>query len=1220
MVDPAPKASSIKVDVSPRPEGLDKSASVKERKPTVTKRNCAQPSGVHLAGAISQATRSVPSASAAAAFAPAGNGPVNDANQLVAILVAKKSTGADLLRGLAQTVGTKPSGDPRRAVYEREFDRQLHKALAGLTAAQRNRIATRLASPAVAALRHALREGIGRIDLRDRPAAAHTILETGRQLAQLQKFFAVAPGTPGNKDHKQARQAVDDFARQFDAGRFQQAGKFTADDIAELRMDFELFAEPNLNRDPASRIHGQVSRDFVNEAAHKCCLLENEDGRCQWLVAPHLDGMLDDDSVTKLAAERLLDFCGGDEQACLAVSRAATRRVAQAADVDLAARGITGSDAAPVHDKELLGFMIKKSAEGNYQVIARSSSQLSGEQRAGELRPLNANQSHWHTEATVSIGADRVPKLEGISYDFCTAAHLGKVASDQQASSVPFDQQAAAAELLAQQQKVSVYGDFSALPVNEDEVRANSTSSAADLAGRLVAKQILNQDQSASLLSRLEFVDDARRQIDAIDIGSEEGIEQLSATAGDLVSDLRLLQEDLLLKAQVWGVDLNEGQRLQLNTLLVKIADALGGEAARIELLAADRAAALDDGRGAVNEVVANSLLARSENAFRQASANILAATRITDEIASGNAQLSEAEEKALDDLIGQLDRRASARQAALHEAKAGRVDPDKVASGGVKKKDLSRHERPIRNALAAGEPLPEFHRQLSETQLFRLQIDHLVSNNPGLARFFSDFNARYAEASADLLASAGWAQINSSFHDIDENGRLHKLTSTITPGPQFAEANLRMSYQGLGVACGNRTQGRHTANLAHSQIVNENDQVVFAGLRHGILDSYGIVADELVKMPEAKLRDLIGETLAADDQWLDLVRQRYGEGRMGIGTLLARSVELIRSGDSQVLQLAAERARSSANFNAARELATAAVVANPVLLSRALIDREVTVDLDSVSLVTPDRLRETGNKEAERTYLANQIAALNALAQKPFTARIDDGYGNSREVQVTVRPRMFNFGVNAYAVGSSVKQRLAKPFMGWQDADRLNRESLTAMIGDPNQIDAVGGEAGRMLAWLEGGGRGEAVPEATQVMVSAASRLDGSSQRQQTAFDDAGRRAEAIRTVVGQIKAIFSSGSHRRGGNEPYKLAARVALLSNLLGRSACFNCKSGKDRTGQMDAAVKQLAVDAAAGSLPEPDAVPNQRRTTNFVLKTGNLEMQQHNTGLTGYKLAG
>ena len=365
-------------------------------------------------------------------------------------------------------------------------------------------------------------------------------------------------------------------------------------------------------------------------------------------------------------------------------------------------------------------------------------------------------------------------------------------------------------------------------------------------------------------------------------------------------------------------------------------------------------------------------------------------------------------------------------------------------------------------------------------------------------------------------------------------------------------------------------------------------------------------------------------DTLLEDKQWRQFASRRRGLPERVTDAsreqLIREDMAVLRAGRGRAARFAAARARSAANANAARELAAATLAANPALRAQALADGHITIDLDSVSLVTPDQIRDRGAKEGERTYLANQSEALNNLAAAgSVPTRIADGYGGSREVQVTVRPRLFNFAVNEYGIGTGGSRSLFKRFMGWKAADRINRQSLASLIGDPARIDEVGGEAAKLIAHLQGAPDAALAP-AVRIAVDGQGREAGFLERRETAFDDPEKRIQAIRDLSRQIKEIFSSRSHRRGGNEPYKLATRVALLSNLLGRSTCYNCKSGKDRTGHLDAAAKQLAVDAAAGRLPAPDTVADQRRTTNFMLKTGNLEMQQHNTGLRGYKLFG
>ena len=1197
------------------------------------------PSGVHSRGLISKLKSAFrrPAAAIVNDLSPAGNGPVNDANQLVASLIAKKTTGAELLRVLSQMAGNAGAGDPRRSFYEQKFSMQLRKAISGLTPAQRSSVAARLASPAVAALRHTLREGVGPLTLNNRAAAVYTTAQIGQQLATLQKILGVEAAAPGKKDFKQARRDVDAFVRQFDSGWVKQTGTFDKHQIASMQLGYIPFDNDELARNPADLFHSNVSKDFAKQSPHNCYLLQHEDGRCEWLLPPHLDGELDNDDKAKLAAQRLLQFCNNDEQASLAISQAATQNTAEIADLDLAlvagelpliagpagedsTATIAGGKAPMMGHKALTGFVIKKTADGNYQVLARSSAQLTAQNSKSGPIALNPNQSHWDTEVEVEIGSNRRPQFKQARYEFVAAAHLGKVDSSQAASQPRLNARAAAAELLAQQNRISVYGDFQSLPVNGERVRENSGASIDDMAAELVEAGILAESQASGILDRIQFAKDAEEELARIGSDSEAQIEQLIERTGDLASDLRLLQQDLLLKAQAWSMNLDSEQTEQLNTFLVRVANDLGKRAQQIEDVAAGRSAALDDGRGDINEVVSGSLLARAENGWRQALAIEKAMSGIADEIYSQSQSpqvMTDSEGEAVIKILKQVKERVQAREAGSHAVVEGRAGADQQPAAGARGKNLDRAARQVSRALAAGEPLPQVHEQLSEAQLFRLQINELVRQHPALEPYFADFDSMYAQAVGDLIAQGRWQKIENSFHDIDGQGRLQKLTSTITPAPQFNEPHFHYSYGGRGVSSGNRTQGRHVSNLAHSELTNEAGQQVFSGLRHGILDAYRINADQLgEKMPDARLRELITDTLLDDPKWQEFVFSRSDRPSPTRFRLHRFAFDLIRSGDAEAIRLAAERARPAANLNAARELATAAIIANPVLHAQAIATGQVTVDLDSISLVTPDRLRGRGGKEGERTYLANQKAALDSLAAQPFTVKIGTEYGHERSVQVTVRPRSFNFGVNDYAVGTSPSRILLKGFMGWDEADRTNRESLAALIGDPEQLDEVGGEAGQLLAWLDGDLQAQ-VSDTTKATVSSNT---ASSERRRTAFDEHAQRAEAIRSVSRQIKEIFTSRSHRRSGNEPYKLASRVALLSNLLGRSTCYNCKSGKDRTGQMDAAVKQLATDAAAGNLPVPNALPDQRRTTNFVLKTGNLEMQQHNTGLQGYKLSG
>ena len=124
--------------------------------------------------------------------------------------------------------------------------------------------------------------------------------------------------------------------------------------------------------------------------------------------------------------------------------------------------------------------------------------------------------------------------------------------------------------------------------------------------------------------------------------------------------------------------------------------------------------------------------------------------------------------------------------------------------------------------------------------------------------------------------------------------------------------------------------------------------------------------------------------------------------------------------------------------------------------------------------------------------------------------------------------------------------------------------------------------------------------------------------------MDTLERNARTLGRAARDVKTIWENKDYRRGGGDPYKMVSRLALVSHLMGETPLFNCKSGKDRTGQLDAEVKFLATvaDERDGRIPPVDRNMEVWRSArnDFTLNTGNLEMQRLNTGLPGYKLAG
>ena len=299
-----------------------------------------------------------------------------------------------------------------------------------------------------------------------------------------------------------------------------------------------------------------------------------------------------------------------------------------------------------------------------------------------------------------------------------------------------------------------------------------------------------------------------------------------------------------------------------------------------------------------------------------------------------------------------------------------------------------------------------------------------------------------------------------------------------------------------------------------------------------------------------------------------------------------------IRHGVHAAVAIESQRDFKAANSSRAKETLIAAFTSNPALVKKALANpaEPCKFVFNSVSLLTPDFARNIfGSKyEDEKTMLNAQTEAYQGLSGKPIEVDVTDPDGKT--VKVTIEPTVttFNYGVNWGGVGG-----LSALFGGWGASKDMNAKGLLAL----NKF------AETTLAEL-----GAKISQSTD---------PAEKQGLQ-------KKAGAIRTLLGQINRIDQKKTYSSDRHEAYKMASRIAVLTNLLGGVPAWNCKSGKDRTGMMDVECKFLATLVALGkNIPEPGAPLTSEQKMlyrNLLLQSGNHEMQKYNTGVAGYKLEG
>ncbi len=247
--------------------------------------------------------------------------------------------------------------------------------------------------------------------------------------------------------------------------------------------------------------------------------------------------------------------------------------------------------------------------------------------------------------------------------------------------------------------------------------------------------------------------------------------------------------------------------------------------------------------------------------------------------------------------------------------------------------------------------------------------------------------------------------------------------------------------------------------------------------------------------------------------------------------------------------------------------------------------DQPLNFNLLSSSMLSPDQLRhKTGIHDDEYSMQRLQRETLARLCQQqPLTLTVTDSGGQAHQVKANIRLASLSIPVNKLGLNPvlSTAGRI------WKESDGENDKGLTALMGSPILDSEIGGMVG---AWLQG--EGKTSPNQDNVL-----------------------------QLVQQIRTMYAKGDHHREGFDAYKLIERVQLLGYMIGAVGHFNCKSGKDRTGEADARIRQLASEVdRLGYIPDynaPGTREHREAVQTFLFGAGNAEVQQQNINVPAFK---
>ena len=322
-------------------------------------------------------------------------------------------------------------------------------------------------------------------------------------------------------------------------------------------------------------------------------------------------------------------------------------------------------------------------------------------------------------------------------------------------------------------------------------------------------------------------------------------------------------------------------------------------------------------------------------------------------------------------------------------------------------------------------------HPHLSQRDMTRLFITFQLKREGIDIAQLPKFETIYEQALITEINQGEWPIIDRSLQ-FNINGNRHTCRSTITPGRHLM-GRFPKPCKDNGISYADRLQVDHAPNMSHTQLVAEDGETLFSGVRHGILDAYdyndkrvrNFSDAQLTRMAKAiyddeqnRLRGTDTSTLEQQLQALEdtedngksltlnsntgywggvaedpesvselSYKKRYLEKQITLRNEHAQAIVKEIKSDPKRRTHYINEMRNLASRRMAREVLSAAVVSDSAKLQAALDGKTIDVTMNSVALVTPDWPRHIGGiANDERRMLEHQTQGLQSLASGQFS------------------------------------------------------------------------------------------------------------------------------------------------------------------------------------------------------------------------------------------
>lgn len=265
-------------------------------------------------------------------------------------------------------------------------------------------------------------------------------------------------------------------------------------------------------------------------------------------------------------------------------------------------------------------------------------------------------------------------------------------------------------------------------------------------------------------------------------------------------------------------------------------------------------------------------------------------------------------------------------------------------------------------------------------------------------------------------------------------------------------------------------------------------------------------------------------------------------------------------------------------------------------------------VRLGNIQLMSPGLIKGL----ADGNMPFKQMQTFRDIASKgPFKVNIKGEDGKPKKITLKlIKPILVNFGTNAqhYAMGgalvkSSYKQNRQSfvDLFGEDTMDKLEKKKSTNSLNDKS----FQGEVGEYLTKLN----------------ETYKKISNAKNEQEIKKLDL--KKKKIINLSKQILDIWVTTNGRGKKTDPAAIQTRLAALMYLIDYPVSFNCKSGKDRTGEVAAEINDLmlTMEANDGDVPTPYSELSDKeklQASDIFDATQSDVITQANTGHRGLKV--